>query len=67
MTHTGALSSAETLSCDHTKVSPYYVESIVTPVGFWALPCPNLFMYLLGFCQPKDEDYIIMGEDAPHT
>ncbi|KAK3919215.1 Pancreatic lipase-related protein 2, partial [Frankliniella fusca] len=57
----------KTLSCDHTKVSPYYVESIVTPVGFWALPCPNLFMYLLGFCQPKDEDYILMGEDAPHT
>ncbi|KAJ1519687.1 hypothetical protein ONE63_004950 [Megalurothrips usitatus] len=57
----------KTLSCDHTKVSPYYVESIVTPVGFWALPCPNLFSYLLGFCQPKDEDYIIMGEDAPHT
>ena len=55
----------ETLSCDHTKVSPYYVESIVTPTGFWALPCPNYFMYLIGLCQPEDKDYILMGEDAP--
>lgn len=59
--------SAETLSCDHTKVTPYYIESITTKVGFWAAPCGNLFSYLIGWCNPKLEEYILMGEDVPHT
>lgn len=57
----------QTLSCDHTKVTPYYIESITTKVGFWAAPCGNLFSYLIGWCNPKFEEYILMGEDAPHT
>lgn len=61
------VSSSETLSCDHTKVTPYYIESVTTKVGFWAAPCGNLFSYLIGWCKPKLDEYILMGEDAPHT
>ncbi|KAL7292966.1 hypothetical protein TKK_0013417 [Trichogramma kaykai] len=57
----------QTLSCDHTKVTPYYIESITTKVGFWAAPCPNLFSYLIGLCDPNEDDYIPMGEDTPHS
>ncbi|KAH0948290.1 hypothetical protein HN011_011786 [Eciton burchellii] len=57
----------QTLSCDHTKVTPYYIESITTKKGFWAAPCANLFSYLIGWCNPKKEEYILMGEDTPHT
>ncbi|XP_011139807.1 pancreatic lipase-related protein 2 isoform X2 [Harpegnathos saltator] len=57
----------QTLSCDHTKVTPYYIESITTKKGFWAAPCANLFSYLIGWCNPKKEEYILMGEDSPHT
>ncbi|OAD52787.1 Phospholipase A1 member A [Eufriesea mexicana] len=57
----------QTLSCDHTKVTPYYIESITTKVGFWAAPCGNLFSYLIGWCKPDLEEYILMGEDTPHT
>ncbi|XP_011867668.1 PREDICTED: phospholipase A1 member A-like isoform X1 [Vollenhovia emeryi] len=56
----------QTLSCDHTKVTPYYIESITTKKGFWAAPCANLFSYLIGWCNPKKEEYILMGEDTPH-
>lgn len=58
---------AETLSCDHTKVTPYYIESINTKVGFWAAPCANLFSYLIGWCTPPEEEHIAMGEDTPHS
>ncbi|KYQ50598.1 Vesicular glutamate transporter 2 [Trachymyrmex zeteki] len=61
------ISSVETLSCDHTKVTPYYIESITTKKGFWAAPCANLFSYLIGWCNPKKDEYILMGEDSPHT
>ncbi|KAF7383004.1 hypothetical protein HZH68_014853 [Vespula germanica] len=57
----------QTLSCDHTKVTPYYIESIITKKGFWAAPCGNLFSYLIGWCNPPLEKYILMGEDTPHT
>ncbi|CAG5099699.1 Similar to pla1a: Phospholipase A1 member A (Danio rerio) [Cotesia congregata] len=57
----------QTLACDHTKVTPYYIESITTKVGFWAAPCANLFSYLTGWCSPKDEEWLLMGEDTPHT
>ncbi|XP_058801620.1 pancreatic lipase-related protein 2 [Phymastichus coffea] len=57
----------QTLSCDHTKVTPYYIESITTKVGFWAAPCANLFSYLIGWCNPSEDEYIPMGEDTPHT
>ncbi|XP_043466047.1 phospholipase A1 member A isoform X2 [Leptopilina heterotoma] len=57
----------QTLSCDHTKVTPYYIESITTKVGFWAAPCGNLFSYLIGWCSPKDEELVPMGEDTPHS
>ncbi|XP_043277018.1 phospholipase A1 member A [Venturia canescens] len=57
----------QTLSCDHTKVTPYYIESITTKVGFWAAPCANLFSYLIGWCNPAEEDYVLMGEDTPPT
>ncbi|KAG5309423.1 LIPR2 protein, partial [Acromyrmex insinuator] len=57
----------QTLSCDHTKVTPYYIESITTKKGFWAAPCANLFSYLIGWCNPKKDEYILMGEDSPHT
>ncbi|XP_011311218.1 inactive pancreatic lipase-related protein 1 isoform X2 [Fopius arisanus] len=56
-----------TLSCDHTKVTPYYIESITTKSGFWAAPCPNLFSYIIGLCRPEDDEWIPMGEDTPHT
>lgn len=52
----------ETLACDHTKVTPYFIESINSVKGFYAGPCPNLFSYLLGWCEPKDADYVLMGE-----
>ncbi|XP_047119947.1 inactive pancreatic lipase-related protein 1 [Schistocerca piceifrons] len=57
----------KSLSCDHTKVTPYFIESINSLNGFWAAPCSNQFLFFIGWCQPKDEDYIIMGEDVPHT
>lgn len=52
----------QTLSCDHTKVTPYFIESITSRTGFWAGPCPNLFSYLIGWCEPKDTEYVLMGE-----
>ncbi|KAJ0175557.1 hypothetical protein K1T71_008716 [Dendrolimus kikuchii] len=52
----------QTLSCDHTKVTPYFIESINSRTGFWAGPCPSLFSYLIGWCEPKDTDYVLMGE-----
>ncbi|XP_034944017.1 phospholipase A1 member A [Chelonus insularis] len=57
----------QTLSCDHTKVTPYYIESITTKAGFWAAPCANLLSYLIGWCNPADHEWILMGEDTPHT
>ncbi|KPI92846.1 Phospholipase A1 member A [Papilio xuthus] len=56
----------QTLSCDHTKVTPYFIESINSPTGFWAGPCPNLFSYLIGWCEPKDTEYVLMGEHVTH-
>ncbi|CAG9129227.1 unnamed protein product [Plutella xylostella] len=53
---------AKTLSCDHTKVTPYFIESINSREGFWAGPCPSLFSYLIGWCEPKDTEYVMMGE-----
>uniref|UniRef100_A0A336LVZ2 CSON006317 protein n=1 Tax=Culicoides sonorensis TaxID=179676 RepID=A0A336LVZ2_CULSO len=58
----GSLSIFQTLACDHTKVTPYFIESITSQEGFWAGPCPTLFSYLLGWCEPKDSDYVLMGE-----
>ncbi|XP_044732218.1 inactive pancreatic lipase-related protein 1-like [Chrysoperla carnea] len=57
----------QTLACDHTKVTPYFIESINTRAGFYAAPCPSLLSYLLDWCDPKDEEYILMGEHVPHT
>ncbi|KDR14960.1 inactive pancreatic lipase-related protein 1 [Zootermopsis nevadensis] len=55
-----------TLSCDHTKVTPYFIESINSKAGFWAVPCPNQFLYYLGFCNPPDDQYVLMGEHVSH-
>ncbi|XP_017780436.1 PREDICTED: pancreatic lipase-related protein 2 [Nicrophorus vespilloides] len=52
----------KTLACDHTKVTPYFIESIITPRGFWAYPCPTLISYLLRICNPDEEEYVLMGE-----
>lgn len=56
----------ETLACDHTKVTPYFIESINSERGFWAGPCTTLVSYLLGWCEPKDSDYVLMGEHLSH-
>ncbi|XP_026752296.1 pancreatic lipase-related protein 2 isoform X1 [Galleria mellonella] len=56
----------QTLSCDHTKVTPYFIESINSPHGFWAGPCSSLFSYLIGWCEPKDSEYVLMGEHVTH-
>ncbi|XP_063362800.1 inactive pancreatic lipase-related protein 1-like [Cydia amplana] len=56
----------QTLSCDHTKVTPYFIESINSRAGFWAGPCPSLFSYLIGWCEPKDTEYVLMGEHLTH-
>lgn len=56
----------ETLACDHTKVTPYFIESITTKKGFFAYPCPNLFSYLIGWCEPNEAEYVLMGEDCSH-
>lgn len=56
----------ETLSCDHTKVTPYFIESINSRAGFWAGPCNSLFSYLIGWCEPKDTEYVLMGEHVTH-
>ncbi|KAJ8875393.1 hypothetical protein PR048_023288 [Dryococelus australis] len=58
---------SETLSCDHTKVTPYFIESINSKDGFWASPCTSQLLYFLGWCTPTDNDYILMGEHVPHT
>lgn len=63
---TKLLSVAGTLSCDHTKVTPYFIESINSKAGFWAVPCPNQFLYYLGFCNPPDDQYVLMGEHVSH-
>lgn len=52
----------KTLACDHTKVTPYFIESINSDRGFYAGPCRNLLTYVLGWCHPKDEEYVLMGE-----
>lgn len=57
----------QTLSCDHTKVTPYFIESINSPAGFWAGPCSNLLSYLIGWCEPKDTEYVLMGEHVTHN
>ncbi|CAH1405629.1 unnamed protein product [Nezara viridula] len=61
----GCLSASliKTLSCDHTKVTPYFIESINSKTGFWAVPCPNRIQYNLGLCVPNsDKEYVLMGE-----
>lgn len=63
----GSTSLIETLSCDHTKVTPYFIESINSDVGFWAVPCPNRFFYNFGWCTPPDSEFILMGEHVPHS
>ncbi|XP_071455106.1 pancreatic triacylglycerol lipase-like [Hetaerina americana] len=56
----------ETLACDHQKVTPYFIESITSEKGFWATPCTNLLLYLIGWCTTTDESKLIkMGEDVP--
>ncbi|XP_065215613.1 phospholipase A1 member A-like [Planococcus citri] len=57
----------ETLSCDHTRVTPYFIESINTEAGFWAVPCPNRFFYAFGWCTPAESEYVLMGEHISHT
>ncbi|KAL5279312.1 hypothetical protein ACFFRR_003725 [Megaselia abdita] len=52
----------QTLACDHTKVTPYFIESITTTKGFYAGPCSTLVQYLLGWCDPKPSEYVLMGE-----
>ena len=60
--------SLETLSCDHTKVTPYFIESINSKTGFWAVPCPNRIQYNLGLCVPNsNKEYVLMGEHVRHT
>ncbi|KAL1462887.1 hypothetical protein WDU94_014691 [Cyamophila willieti] len=60
----GSFSIIEQLSCDHTKVTPYFIESINTKRGFWAAPCPNRFYYNLGWCDSPETQYVEMGERA---
>jgi hypothetical protein len=43
-------------------VTPYFIESINSKAGFWAVPCPNQFLYYLGLCNPPDDQYVLMGE-----
>ncbi|XP_023300971.2 phospholipase A1 member A [Lucilia cuprina] len=62
----GSATLFQTLACDHTKVTPYFIESITTKKGFYAGPCPNLFTYLIGWCEPKDSEYVLMGEHVSH-
>ncbi|XP_034474761.1 phospholipase A1 member A [Drosophila innubila] len=62
----GSATLFQTLACDHTKVTPYFIESITTKRGFYAGPCPNLFTYLIGWCEPKDSEYVLMGEHCSH-
>ncbi|XP_065159167.1 pancreatic lipase-related protein 2 [Atheta coriaria] len=52
----------KTLACDHTKVTPYFIESIVSKKGFWAYPCPTLISFLLRICDPDESEYVQMGE-----
>ncbi|XP_044748637.1 phospholipase A1 member A [Coccinella septempunctata] len=56
----------KTLACDHTKVTPYFIESIVTKKGFYAYPCPSLFSFMVGWCEPKENEYVLMGEHVTH-
>lgn len=58
----GSSTIFQTLACDHTKVTPYFIETITSQRGFYAGPCTNLFTYLLGWCEPKDSDLVLMGE-----
>ncbi|KAF0770107.1 inactive pancreatic lipase-related protein 1-like, partial [Aphis craccivora] len=54
-----------TLSCDHTKVTPYFIESINSNIGFWSIPCSNRFYFNLGLCNPPESEYVLMGEHSP--
>ncbi|KAJ8949904.1 hypothetical protein NQ318_010538 [Aromia moschata] len=56
----------KTLACDHTKVTPYFIESIVTRKGFWAYPCPTLLSFIIGWCSPTESEYVLMGEHITH-
>lgn len=56
----------QTLSCDHTKVTPYFIESINSNVGFWSTPCTNRFYFNLGLCDPPESEYVLMGEHVTH-
>ncbi|XP_050541867.1 lipase member I-like [Daktulosphaira vitifoliae] len=56
----------QTLSCDHTKVTPYFIESINSNIGFWAVPCSNRFLFNLGLCDPPESEYVLMGEHVTH-
>ncbi|CAH1105067.1 unnamed protein product [Psylliodes chrysocephalus] len=56
-----------TLACDHTKVTPYFIESIITKNGFWAYPCPTLLSFMIGWCNPEDQEYVLMGEHVTHN
>ncbi|CAH0559925.1 unnamed protein product [Brassicogethes aeneus] len=56
----------KTLACDHTKVTPYFIESVVTKKGFWAYPCPTLVSFMLGWCNPEPNEYVQMGEFLTH-
>jgi pancreatic lipase-related protein 1 len=60
----GSSTIFETLACDHTKVTPYFIESITTEQGFYAGPCTNLLSYLFGWCQPKEKELVLMGENC---
>jgi len=60
----GSNSIIRTLSCDHTKVTPYFIESINSEDGFWAVPCANRFFYTLGLCNSPIQDWVLMGENA---
>ncbi|ERL93779.1 phospholipase A1 VesT1.02 [Dendroctonus ponderosae] len=56
----------KTLACDHTKVTPYFIESIISKKGFWAYPCPTLISFMLNWCSPNEQDYVLMGEHVSH-
>lgn len=56
----------QTLACDHTKVTPYFIESINSPKGFYGGPCTTLISYLIGWCEPKESEYVLMGEHCDH-
>ncbi|XP_069686187.1 pancreatic lipase-related protein 2-like [Periplaneta americana] len=53
--------------CSHLLAPVYFAESVMSEVGFWAVPCPNIWHYIMGWCSMEnadDKEKVLMGENC---